>query len=171
MQIGLLKQVDIGLLLCLGVLGGGTFVAKDGRVDTTVEPDKLGLVGLCAGQRADPVVADRLVCVKLYSVGLVRISQATGWLRRTMNEYRCPAKTWTAFAVTGWWFTPSTSMNVMSWLSMENVKFGSHEMLTSRIRYLFECQHQFHRVTSSAFAHLLPCSTVMTDSGEAGPPA
>ena len=48
MQVGFLEQIYVGLLLCLGILVRSTLVAKNGRVDTTVEPDKLGLVGLCA---------------------------------------------------------------------------------------------------------------------------
>ncbi len=65
MQVGLLEQVDVGLLRGLGVLLWRANITKDGRIDSTVEANKLRLIGRTASLRADPVIPNGLVRVEL----------------------------------------------------------------------------------------------------------
>ena len=86
MQIGLHERVDNGLLLGSWILVWRSCIAKDGRVDTVVKTLKfcLSSIRLCS----DPIIADRLVCFKLFRVYSKPDRNLLSRITLTMNEYR-----------------------------------------------------------------------------------
>ena len=64
MKVSLLQWLDAGRLLGLWLCVRRAYVAKNGRVDATIETRELGLIGLVRSS-PNPIVTDRLVRVKL----------------------------------------------------------------------------------------------------------
>ena len=132
LEIGLDQRLQARRLGTVGLLHRRTLVAQNSGVDPVRETRRFVVVRVCA----DPVVPDGLVRGELDSI-FEKVSEHNYHIseeRCTTTEYRCAEKMASESTLCGAVFSPSASMMVNAWLSIEKVKNGSQAMLITRKR-------------------------------------